>query len=542
VKKPWVKIVLAIVAVLIIAILLIPLFVNANTFRPTLEAQLSNALGRPVTLGNLSLSLFSGSLVASNISIADDPAFSSEPFFQAKSLHIGVEVSPLIFQRQVIVRSFAADSPSIHLIHAANGTWNFSSLGRTAASHTQNQQQESAFPNLTVGEIKIENGSASVASQPPSGQPFVYSDLNLSAQQFSFSKNFPFQISASLPAGGSLTLDGTAGPVNQQDASNTPLSAKVNLKHFDPVAAGVVPPDQGIAMVADIAAQLTSDGQTLTSNGTVQADHLKLVKDGAATPSPVNVSYTIHHNLQARTGQIDALKLTTGGVAVQANGSYQMTGPQTTVQLHLSAPRLPINQVQSLLPVAGIRLPSGSKLQGGTLTAQLNISGPVNALTISGPVEVNNTVLAGFDLGSKIMPGGKSAGGTPIQTLSANVTSSPSGTRIEKLYVSVPTVGTASGGGTVSPGGGLNFNVVAKLGGNLGASGGLGAVTGTAGKFVNTAVPKGVPVTITGTTSNPVIHADLASVVKQSAGSILQQFGNGGKQVNPGGLLNKIPH
>ncbi len=554
-KKHWIKIVIGVVALIVIVILIVPFFVNANTFRPALEKQISQASGRPVTLGNLNFSLISGSLVAENISIADDPAFSSKPFLQAQSLHIGIETWPLIFHRQLIVRSFVADSPSINLIHASNGAWNFSSLGRTAASHTQNQQQESAFPNLTVGEIKIQNGNATVSNQPPSGQPMVYSKLNLSIQQFSFAKNFPFQLSAGLPGNGSLTLAGNAGPVNQRDASDTPFSAKINLKHFDPVAAGVVQPDQGIAALADVDAQLTSDGQTLASNGTVHADRLQLVRGGAPTPKPVDISYTIHHNLDARTGQIDTLKLSTGGVAVQVNGTYQMTGPQTTVALNLSAPNLPVNQVQGLLPVAGIRLPSGSSLQGGTITAKLAINGPVNALTISGPVEVDNTRLAGFDLGSKIQglkPTGGSQGGTAIQTLRANVTSSPAGTRLENIYTAVPAIGTATGGGTVSPGGGLNFNLLAKLSTSSGvasqALGGLGAANGVLGQTVSAAVAKGIPLTITGNTSNPIIHADLSKVLKQNAGSILQQqlgqrLGKGNNQSNPAGVLNKLfPH
>src|SRR6202162_5972400 len=141
-KRPLISILVAIVVLLLLAVLLVPLFVNANTFRPTLETQLSAALGRKVTLGNLSFSFFSGSLVADNISIADDPAFSSKPFLQAQSLHIGVEVAPLLFHRQLLVTSFVADSPSVNLVHNAHGVWNFSNIGNTAASGTQNTQQE----------------------------------------------------------------------------------------------------------------------------------------------------------------------------------------------------------------------------------------------------------------------------------------------------------------------------------------------------------------------------------------------------------------
>ena len=76
-QKRWVKVLLAVIAVVIVVIALIPFFVNADTFRPMLQEELSSTLGRKVTLGHLSFSLISASLVAKNISIADDPAYST---------------------------------------------------------------------------------------------------------------------------------------------------------------------------------------------------------------------------------------------------------------------------------------------------------------------------------------------------------------------------------------------------------------------------------------------------------------------------------
>jgi AsmA protein len=551
-KHPLISIVVAVVVLLLLVVLLVPLFINANTFRPTLESQLSDALGRKVTLGSLSFSLFSGSLVADNISIADDPAFSAKPFLQAKSLHIGVEVGPLLFHRQLVVTNFVADSPSINLVHNAQGVWNFSDMGRNAPSRTQNTQKESAVPNFTVGELKVVNGTAMVSDVPATGTPFTYSNLNLSAEQFSFAKSFPFTLSASLPAGGSLDVKGNAGPVNQKDASDTPLNATINLKHFDPVAAGVIQANQGISMLADITAQVTSNGQTLTSNGTVNAARLKLAANGTPTPNPVDISYTVNHNLDARTGQVNDLGIKTGGVVVHVNGTYSVTGPQVTLALHLSAPNLPINQVEALLPAAGVRLPSGSSLQGGTLTANLEVTGPANAPTISGPVQVDNTTLAGFDLSSKIgglKPVAGSKGGTQIQTVRANVNSSPQGTRIDNLYASVPVLGTATGAGTVSPQGALNFQVVAKLNTNSGvASQALSGVSalggGAVGQAMNTAAANGIPVHITGTTSNPVIQADLSQLLQKNAGNIIKQqiLGNGNKQPNASDVMKLFHH
>jgi AsmA protein len=537
-KHPLISILVAAVVLLLLAALLVPLFVNANTFRPTLESQLSTALGRKVTLGNLSFSVFSGSLVADNISIADDPAFSARPFFQAQSLHIGVEVAPLLFHRKLLITSFVAGSPSINLVHNPQGVWNFSNLGSTAASRTQNTLKETALPNFTVGQIKVENGTAVVSDVPSNGPPFTYSKLNLSVQQFSFAKAFPFLLSASLPGGGLLNVKGNAGPVNEKDAAATPLGANITVKHFDPVEAGVVQKGQGISMLANITAQVTSNGQILTSNGAVHAAELQLAANGSPAPSPVDITYTLNHNLETRTGQIDDLAIWTGSVLVHVNGTYITKGPQTTMALHLAAPNLPIDQVEALLPAFGVRLPHGSRLQGGTLTANLSINGPATAPVISGPVQVDNTRLTGFDLASKIgglKPVSGSQGGTLIQTLHADVNSSPQVTRIDNLYVAVPLLGTATGAGTIAPGGELNFQVVAKLNTTIG---------GFLGQAVSTAAADGIPVQVTGTTSDPAIQADLSKLLQKNAGNLLKQqlLGNGNNKPNAGNLLNKLFH
>jgi len=45
------------VIVLLLVLLSLPFLINANEFRPMLESQLSQALGRPVKVGDLKLSL-----------------------------------------------------------------------------------------------------------------------------------------------------------------------------------------------------------------------------------------------------------------------------------------------------------------------------------------------------------------------------------------------------------------------------------------------------------------------------------------------------
>lgn len=72
------------------------------------------------------------------------------------------------------------------------------------------------------------------------------------------------------------------------------------------------------------------------------------------------------------------------------------------MNLRLHAPDMSVDELEAMLPALGIAIPSGSQLQGGTLSAALGIAGPVDKLVIRGLVRLTNTKLAGFDLGSKL--------------------------------------------------------------------------------------------------------------------------------------------
>lgn len=514
------------VAIALFIILLVPFFVNAETFRPAIESQLTSALGRNVTMGKLSFSLLGGSLNAEDITIADDPAFSKVPFIQAKKLDVGVEILPLVFHRQLHITNLTIDTPSIQLIEHVSGKWNYSSLGGSATQPSTTQQTASV-PDFSVGQLKITNGSALVSSIPVTARPFEYSDVNLTVKQFSFLKSFPFDLSAKLPAGGSLKLSGDAGPISQKDTSQTPFRATLQLRNFDPVASGVIDQSKGITMDNDVDAQIASDGTNLSASGKIKASRLQLVPKGSPAQQPVDVDFNVSQNLNTREGKLSDVAIHTGSVAVHVTGTFQFTAQALMLNLHLSAPGLPIDQVERLLPVVGVRLPSGSSLQGGNLTANIAITGPATSATMIGPVEIDNAKLAGFDLGSKIQglnPFGGGGGGTQIQVLKATVNSSPEGTKLSDIYADVPQIGTATGDGTVSPGGNLDFHLTAKLNSSnvvgAAANQAMNAVSGMVGSFLHPnqkAAPagnRGIPLTITGTASSPSIRANVGAMFK----------------------------
>src|SRR6202023_793480 len=116
------------VALLILIALALPFLIDANQFRPRLEAALTQALGREVKLGDLKLSIFSGGVTATDLSVADDPSFSKTPFIRAKSLKVGVELAPLILSKKLNVTGIEMENPDIALAQSSTGIWNFASL------------------------------------------------------------------------------------------------------------------------------------------------------------------------------------------------------------------------------------------------------------------------------------------------------------------------------------------------------------------------------------------------------------------------------
>ncbi|AXC13107.1 AsmA protein [Acidisarcina polymorpha] len=722
----------SVIVLVVVVITCIPLFLNADNFRARIETTLSNSLGRKVTLGKLSLSVWSGSLVADNASVADDPSFSTQPFLQAASVKISVELLPLILSRQLHISGFTLDSPKIQLLRTGTGTWNYSSIGNSQTKAPSKQQDTAdVFGGLTVGYVDVNNGQLTVGSVPAAGTPTlptrVYDKLDLDVKKFSFDKQFPYSASASLPHGGSVTILGNAGPVNQKDASLTPFSARLVLKNLDPLAAGFVdaaegisgtvdsitadalwngrllhitqlaidsprltlastnqppkpapangqagntmlnnfaldklevkngtitmtsagkagPPavyqqlnanltnfssttsapftlsavvpsggsvnasghagplspqassstpfdaqmalkhidlatsgllaaDAGIGGIANLDAKANSNGQVLNATGTAHVDGIRLAKNGSPSSMPVDASFAVSENISTLAGSVQNTTVAIGKAPIAISGTYQTTGPATTLNLKVNSNAVSIDELQAFLPALGVHLPPGSRLQGGTLTTSLAITGSSASPVISGPVALENTQLSGFDLGSKLstitaLTGGSHTGSaTAIRSLKMNVRVDGGDVRTDNVALVMPALGSATGNGTVSAAGALNYQMLLKLtalggGGTTtsanssaggiagqlmgmipgqGSGGGLGGIAGGALK-------NGIPVAIGGTTSNPTFTPDMRGLATAGGINAAQGLLHGKQsqtpaQTNPlgnalGGLLN----
>ena len=523
-----------VVVVLILVAVAIPFFIDANRFKPTLETDLSTALGRKVEIGNIGISILSGGATVDNVVIADDPAFSHSPFLQAKQLKAGVALMPLIFSKRLEVQSFTVTDPQVSLLRSPSGTWNFSSMGTSGAKQTQAHSQPAASSeptgstgqtNISVAKLKISNGTIVVGTVGAHGKTQTYQSVDLSASDLSYSSQFPFTLTANTPGGGSVKVDGKAGPIDATDASLTPLDAKIDISHLDLASTGFVDPSSGVAGIVSFNGNVASDGHQVTTKGTVNADKVKLVPAGSPSRVPVNVNYSTAYELKSQKGTLTQGDVHIGQALAHLTGTYDTAGAETVLHMKLDGHAMPVPDLEGALPAAGVTLPSGASLKSGSMDLNLAISGPVDKLVITGPVNLSNGVLAGFSLKSKLgalssfagLGGGGGGSDTEIQKLSTDLRVDPSGTQANNLNVIVPSIGTVTGNSVVSADGKLNGKMVAKLAaGNV-----AGAMTSAISSFTGGGSSQGggIPFTLSGTTSNPIFLPDLTGMAKGMSGN-----------------------
>jgi AsmA protein len=507
--KTALKVIGVLFAVLLVATITLPFLINVNNFRPQIESGLSESLGRPVKVGNLSLSLLSGGVGADQLSIADDPKFSSAPFITAKSLKVGVEMIPLIFNKQLNVTEVVVNDPEIALLRNQAGVWNFSSLGSGAKNKPA--EKSSGANDLNVGKLELTGGKISFGSVPSKRKPIVYDKVDVVVKNLSMGSAFPVTVSLGLPGGGSLKLDGTLGPINPNDVSLSPLKAKLNIQKLDLSQSAMVDPNSGITGLADFDGTVTSDGRAANASGTLKATSLKMTQKGAPSARPVQVQFAVEHNLQSESGRISQGDVAMGKALAKLTGTYDARGETTSVRTKLVGSGMPVDELEAVLPAIGVTLPPGSRLKGGTLSLDLDSVGPVDKLVTTGSVKLSNSELSGFNLGSKLsaisaLSGKQTGNDTSIQNLSSDVRVAPDGTKLDKINLVIPALGTVAGAGTVSPSGGLNFNMAANLTG--GAVTGLSQIAGFGGKGAGS-----IPFMIQGTTTNPSFIPDVKGIV-----------------------------
>jgi len=240
----WIAIFLAAAVLLAAAaVVIVPRLVDLNRFKPQIEKQVTEATGRPFTLGgDIRLSLFPrAGIVLEDLHLGNPAGFAEKDFVSVKSFELQVALLPLL-SRNLVVERFVMDSPRILLARNRKGRANWGSVAGAARkvsappdeAKVEEELSEAGLPiqSLAVGEFDIKNG-ALVYRDERTGARREVSALNLRLEEISFDRPIGIDLSALLD-GQPVTVTGRVGPVGRE-IGRQPVPLDVQIAAFSEI-------------------------------------------------------------------------------------------------------------------------------------------------------------------------------------------------------------------------------------------------------------------------------------------------------------------
>jgi AsmA protein len=228
----------SLVIIVIAALLIIPMFVDVQKYKPELEKKIAAATGRPFSVGDdLNLSLFPWAGISfADLQLGNPPGFVEKDFVAVKAFEVRIKLIPLIF-KDIQVKRFILTEPHIVLVKNKDGRVNWEqpmgSKEKAPAKETEKDLQAPAadtglpIKTLAIGDFAIKNGSA-VWIDHASDTRKEITDVNLGLRDVSLERPVKLSFSALLDSQ-PLSIDGTVGPIGK-DFKQATIPLDLNVK------------------------------------------------------------------------------------------------------------------------------------------------------------------------------------------------------------------------------------------------------------------------------------------------------------------------
>jgi AsmA protein len=435
----------------------LPLMVRAGRHRPALESMLRGTLGRPVQIRELRYSLRSRGLVALDLSIDEDPAFGSQPFLLARNVRFDTGLLSLIFSSNPEIVRVTFDDVRISLKQDRAGNWNFLSMLQAAGR---------APSAIHPARLRLAHSSVTVAGPRDDRKPVVLRDLTLDVTSPSLERASHLALAAKVEGGGSVNLDGTAGPLAWNRANpSIPVSLLINVKRLNLAESHLTETIPGIGGIVSFDGSAESDGTLVEVSGQAKTEKARLAGSGTPSVDALQAAFNLRHDLAAHTGVVSRCDLRISKGFAGITGSYSLP-PDGPPELHfeVAANAASVTELAPLVPAAGYAFPGGLSLQGGLAYANLKLEGPADRPVTAGTVTVNNTRVNGFELADKLaaidaLNVHDLGRDVDLTSWSATVRLSVEGSVLDDVRASVAGFGEMSGRGTIADGGALDFRM-----------------------------------------------------------------------------------
>jgi uncharacterized protein involved in outer membrane biogenesis len=336
----WVVGVFAAVALLAIAALfLLPFAIDTPRVQSLIASGASQALGRPVRFGSLSVALFPRPAVKlHDLEIGEDPHFGQVPFLKLETGRLALRLRPLLSGR-VEFADLTLRQPVIALIRNPDGALNVASLGAAPeprgagrAGRAGGGAGGAAAPAALPGRVRIEKGTLTYLARGRGGAPSRYRVDDLDLTLGTGGGGLTFEGAARVKPGDlAVTIaEGRIAWNGGRSLLDAPVSARVAVEGKDVagLVAAALGPSPAIGGPVKGALSVSGTLGAPRAQGALELASLRVTQPIAACPEP-----------KLRTLALTALKL--GGAAW--DGGRLTSRPLTaglgggTVTLNLSA-------------------------------------------------------------------------------------------------------------------------------------------------------------------------------------------------------------
>jgi AsmA protein len=217
---------------------LVPMFVNANNFKPAIVRKLQESTGYNISIdGPVTIRLLpSARLRVEKVSIDSPMQNGDAPFARMQALDVGVELFPLMGGK-IEITKILLKNPILNMVESRTGSnWRprDTDIPGRRASRPQNVPIEArAAPNIVLSDLEIVNGSVKY-SNLKTQQVINLSSLNLNASMSSVSSPIKLKAKAlwnEKPISVETSLD-SLDKLYGQEAASSALSFKSDTMSF----------------------------------------------------------------------------------------------------------------------------------------------------------------------------------------------------------------------------------------------------------------------------------------------------------------------
>ncbi|HSY63764.1 MAG TPA: AsmA family protein, partial [Terriglobales bacterium] len=433
-----------IVAVIVIAVVVVLAVFNPNDYKATIQTKLEQQLGRKVSLGDMSLGIFPLRFKVANLSIADDPKFSNEPFIQTQLLSVSVKLLPLL-SKSVEVDSLSLERPNVNLIRNGQGVWNFASLGQTSASATAPPAKTSAPPAKTapapassssseqgfsLGELAINDGQVAITDMQDKRPKTVYDHIDIKLTDFAPTTPFNVEASVHLPGSGNqeVGLKGKGGPLSHDNPATTPFKGSLDLKNVQIgglqkflQSPALVNTDGVLSGHTDIA----NENGKMSANGKMTLDKPKL--HGIEVGYPINADYNVSEDLPNDQLRIDKGAIKLGQTPISVTGTVNHKPTPVQLDVTLKADNVAIAEIARLAAAAGIAFAPGTTVNG-QINADIKAQGSADKPALNGTIAGRGIQVSGKEIAKPVEVKAVNIALTPTEIHSDNFNVTSGGT------------------------------------------------------------------------------------------------------------------